>query len=252
MKSVALISDIHGNLEALTAVLAHIDETGYETIFCLGDVVGYGPDPVGCTDLVRARCEAVLMGNHDDALTKEAWGFNPVARSAIEWTRKQMKPSLLRPGSRERWKFLQGLSLRHEWNDWQLVHGSPRDPISEYILPMDAQWPGGGKLGELFALVNSICFVGHTHVPGVFDETPSFQPQKDLDGPFLPGEGKRIINVGSVGQPRDGDARACYLGFKAGEFRFHRVEYPVEVTQAKIRRESDLDDRLASRLGDGI
>ena len=253
MKSAALISDIHSNLEALTAVLEHIERTGYEEIYCLGDVVGYGPDPATCADLVRKHCKLTLMGNHDEAVFKGAWSFNEVARTAIDWTRKQLRPTLLRPGSRQRWKFLQELPLRHEWGNWSLVHGSPRDPTSEYILPRDAQWPGAAKFDELFQSVDSICFVGHTHIPGIFTTEPVFTPQKNVDEAFSPGpdDGKWIVNVGSVGQPRDGDRRACYLGYSEGKFRFHRVEYPYRETQAKIRGISLLDDRLADRLGEG-
>ena len=251
MKSAALISDIHSNLEALTAVLEHIRTTGYEEIYCLGDVVGYGPDPVRCTDLVRKHCKATLMGNHDEAIFKGAWGFHEVARSAIEWTKKQLRPSFLRPGSRARWKFLQDRPLKLEWGEWLLVHGSPRDPTSEYILPRDTQWPGAAKFDDLFDAIDTICFVGHTHIPGIFTPEPAFRPEKSIDGVFRPGGEKWIINVGSVGQPRDGDCRACYLGYDGEGFRFHRIDYPFAETQAKIRRVSALDDRLADRLGEG-
>lgn len=252
MTSVALISDVHANLEALTVVLDHIESQGYEQIVCLGDVVGYGPDPITCTDFVRKHCHTTLMGNHDEALMKGAWGFNEVARNAVDWTHRQLRPSWLKPGSRQRWKFLHELPLRHEAHGWLLVHGSPRDPTCEYILPHDTKWPGSGKFEECFNAFESICFVGHTHIPGVFDEEPSFRPQKSFDGSFAHTGGKWIVNVGSVGQPRDGDPRTCYLGYKDERFSFHRLEYPVEVTREKILDISDLDNRLGDRLLEGV
>jgi diadenosine tetraphosphatase ApaH/serine/threonine PP2A family protein phosphatase len=250
--SAAFISDIHANLEALTAVLEDIDRHGYSEIYCLGDVVGYGPDPVGCTDLVRKRARVTILGNHDEALVKGAWGFNQVARSAMEWTRKQLRPSIFRAGSRERWQFLASLPLRHEWEGILLVHGSPREPTSEYILPRYADWPPPGLFQELFASFETVCLVGHTHIAGIFEEAPRFTPQKLLGETFRPSGGKVIVNVGSVGQPRDREWRACYLSVEDGVFRFHRVEYPVEVTQKKIRAIPELDNSLADRLAEGI
>jgi diadenosine tetraphosphatase ApaH/serine/threonine PP2A family protein phosphatase len=252
MPSAAFISDIHANLEALTSVLEDIRRHGYEEIYCLGDVVGYGPDPVACTDLVRKNARVTILGNHDEALVKGAWGFNQVARTAMEWTKKQLRPSIFRPGSRERWRYLAELPLRHEWQGYLLVHGSPREPTSEYILPRDADWSPPGMFQELFDAFQTVCLVGHTHMAGVFEEGPKFTPQSQLPETFRFAEKKLIVNVGSVGQPRDRDWRACYLSVEDGVFRFHRVEYPVAVTQRKIRANPDLDNRLSDRLGDGV
>lgn len=248
MPSAAFISDIHANIEALKAVLEDVRVRAYEEVFCLGDVVGYGPDPIATTDTIRRVCRATIRGNHDEALIKGAWGFNSVARTAMEWTRRQLRPSLLRPGSRRRWRFFRDLPSRHEWQGYLLVHGSPREPTSEYILPRDVEWPPPGMFQELFDRFESVCLVGHTHLGGVFYPGPRFISQGDI-GESFQFEGERmIINVGSVGQPRDGDWRACYLGVRDGVFRFHRVAYPVEVTQRKIRAIPQLDDRLADRL----
>jgi diadenosine tetraphosphatase ApaH/serine/threonine PP2A family protein phosphatase len=252
MPSAAFISDIHANLEALTCVLADIARHGYEEIYCLGDVVGYGPDPVASTDLVRKNARVTILGNHDEALVKGAFGFNQVARAAMEWTRKQLQPSWLRPGSKERWTFLANLPVRHEVNRMLLVHGSPRQPTSEYILPRDADWSPPGMFQELFASFESVCLVGHTHIAGVFEEGPRFTPQAELGETFQRKAGKMIVNVGSVGQPRDHDWRASYLSIEGDVFRFHRVEYPVEATQKKIRAIPDLDNRLAERLTEGV
>lgn len=252
MSSAAFISDIHGNLEALQAVIEDIDRHGYDEIFCLGDVVGYGPDPVACTDLVRERCSRTILGNHDEALVKGAWGFNQVARTAMEWTRRVLKPSLFRPGSRARWRFLATLPRSHVWNGILLVHGSPREPTSEYILPRSAEVSPPGMFQELFSSFETVCLAGHTHMPGVFDEAPSFTPQSELGETFRRQSGKMLINVGSVGQPRDQDWRACYLSFEDEVFRFHRVTYDLETTQRKIRGIPELDNRLADRLTQGV
>ena len=251
MPKAAIISDIHANLEALTAVLDDIRGQGIEDVFCLGDIVGYGPDPVACTDRVRETCRATVCGNHDEALIKGAWGFTPHARQAIDWTRKVMKPGLLRWSGRARWRFLETLPLTHTWEGYLLVHGSPRNPVSEYILPRDVEWPQPGKFEEVFQSFSTVCFVGHTHIPGVFHEGPVFHRQPELPETFGYEGGKMLINVGSVGQPRDGDPRSSYLIVEDGRFRFRRVEYPWQTTRDKIRAIPELDDRLGDRLGTG-
>ena len=252
MERAAFISDIHANLEALTSVLADIQSRGIDEIFCLGDVVGYGPDPLAVTDLVRQNARVTILGNHDEALVKGPWGFNPVARRAMEWTRKQLRPRIFRRGSRDRWQFLAGLALRHEWQGYLLVHGSPREPTSEYILPGDAEGSAPHRFEELFGSFDSVCLVGHTHMAGIFEEGPRFIPQNKVGETFLKTKGKMIINVGAVGQPRDHDWRACYLAVDDGVFSFHRVEYDVEQTQTEIRAIRELDNRLAERLGGGV
>ncbi|HLU47145.1 MAG TPA: metallophosphoesterase family protein, partial [Planctomycetota bacterium] len=164
MPKVAFISDIHGNLEALTAVLRDIDRRKVDEIYCLGDIVGYGPDPVACVDAVRARASVVICGNHDEALIRGALGFNQVAREAIEWTRMLLRPRVFRPRSFARWRFLGTLPLIAQRHGWLLVHGSPRDPTSEYVLPRHVAWSPPGMFDEIFSAFESLCFVGHTHV----------------------------------------------------------------------------------------
>ena len=255
MRSAAFISDIHGNLEALRAVLADIEERDCDEIHCLGDIVGYGPDPAACVDLVRRTCRSAILGNHDEALVKGAWGFNPLARSAIDWTRRRLRPRPLFPGRRSRWRYLRGLPLTNELCEGRLllVHGSPREPTTEYVLPRSVEFPGAVAFTDLFEHFPSVCLVGHTHIAGIFDETPAFTPQAEVDGPFRTDGGKYLINVGSVGQPRDQDWRACYLlRTPDGSFEFCRIEYPVDKTQQKIRAIRALDDRLADRLGAGL
>lgn len=253
----AIISDVHGNLEGLEAVLADIDRQGITDIICLGDIVGYGPNPAECTDLVRQRCQLVIRGNHDDALIHGPIGFTHMAREAIEWTRKCMRPRLWRRGSAERWKFLENLPVKANWEDLLLVHGSPRDPTSEYVMDRDLAMGDHQKFVEIFELIETVCLVGHTHVPGVFydeSERTRWVAQADLGGPFQYEDTKMLINVGSVGQPRDRDPRACYLSVdpSAREFCFHRIDYDVQVTRRKIHETPGLSDQLGDRLGDGV
>ena len=251
MAKTAVLSDIHANLEALDAVLADVDRQGIEEIVCLGDIVGYGPDPVACVDRLVDRVRVGVRGNHEEAVLQGPWGFHRSAKLAIEWTTRRLRPSLFRPGSRRRWRFLRGLPQSARHGDLLLVHGSPRDPISEYVLPQNVSWPRPGFFEEIFESIDGVCLVGHTHIAGIFTEGPRYTPQAEIQGSFRKGPEKMLINVGSVGQPRDGDTRACYLTCDGEEFEYHRVEYDIETTQEKIRRVAALDDRFAERLGKG-
>ncbi len=252
MGKAAFISDIHANLEALEKVLADIDSRRIQEIYCLGDVVGYGPDPEACTDLVMARAKATIRGNHDEAVVRGPVGFNPVARNAIEWTRKRMTPHFWSPASRRRWAFLRDLPLLLEWEGVLLVHGSPRDPTSEYIMDRDILFGPPNMFSEIFSRFERVCMVGHTHIPGVFYEGPRFVPQRELPERIAFNGTKMVINVGSVGQPRDHDPRATYVTCEDSVFRFHRIEYDFRVTQKKIRAIPRLDARLGERLAEGV
>lgn len=249
---VAVISDIHANLEALDAVLADCAEKSIARVYSLGDVVGYGPNPAECLD--RARDFTVnLMGNHEEAVLKGAYGFNPVARGAIEWTRNQLRPRWHSPrDKRDRWEFMKSFLLRHQEGSVLFVHGSPRDPTTEYILRTDVEDCFGeppAKIREIFALVPGLCFVGHSHFPGVVTESCEFLTPRELDGRFVHEPGvKAVVNVGSVGQPRDGDVRACYVLYDGRTVEYVRVQYDVEKTIAKIRAIPELPVRSAERL----
>jgi len=134
----AVISDLHSNRESLEMVFADIRERGITDMVCLGDVVGYGPDPEFCVDLVRGHCRWCLMGNHDEALFRDASDFNPHAREAIEFTRARMKPKWYHSTERKaRWEWLRELPLTHQEGRFLFVHGSPRDPVREYVLSTD-------------------------------------------------------------------------------------------------------------------
>jgi diadenosine tetraphosphatase ApaH/serine/threonine PP2A family protein phosphatase len=209
----ALISDIHGNLEALDIVLDDIKKQGIEEIFCLGDIIGYGPNPRECIDRVMDTCRLSLLGNHDQGALFDPDGFNIGAERAIFWTREQLENPHDRANER-RWEFLGELPRTYRLNSFLFVHGSPRNPLSEYIFPEDIY--NHRKMERLFQLVERYCFQGHTHVPGVFTEGYQFFAPEEIDNEYTLGEGKVMINVGSVGQPRDGDPRACYVVLEDG------------------------------------
>ncbi len=250
--AVALISDIHSNREALERVLEDIRKQGLDEIYCLGDLVGYGPDPVY---VVESALEwpVVLMGNHDEAVIKEAYGFNRVARAAVQWTRDQLKPGFFSgKGKRDRWKFLSSLKLTHQMEGALLVHGSPRDPTMEYVLRTDCVDLTGGvpeKIRDIFSRFDRVCFAGHTHDPGIITEDARFITPKECGNEARFEEGKKyFFNIGSVGQPRDGDPRACYAVYFGDRAIWRRVEYDVEKTVRKIFDSPQLDPRAGERL----
>ncbi len=254
----AIISDIHGNIEALEAVLADIKSRGITRIISLGDIIGYGPNPGACVDLVRQHCQWSLMGNHDFGVLYEPTNFNRAAESAAYWTRDQLDQEPDDAIRRARYEFLGKLRVRvvETCPDGQTallaVHGSPRRPINEYIFPEDVS-TAPDKLITIFERVPKICVVGHTHVPGVFTDEPDFYPPGELtDSTYLFNESeKAIINVGSVGQPRDMDPRASYVVLDERGVQFMRVPYDIEATVAKIRAVPQLPEQLAERLFEG-
>lgn len=256
--STAVISDIHGNAEALRQVLADIERRGITRILCLGDIVGYGPEPLVCVDLVRAKCAWSLMGNHDFGVLYEPTNFNADAQASAFWTREQFDRESDEGLRAARYDFLHRLRVRivetlpNGGPTLLAVHGSPRRPINEYIFPDDTQ-QDPGKMQSIFERIERIAIVGHTHVPGVFTSEPDFYPPGELGDngyKFLPGE-KALVNVGSVGQPRDGDPRASYAIIHADRVQFVRIEYDIEKTARLIRAIPALPDRLADRLFSG-
>ena len=241
----AVISDIHGNLEALEAVLRDMPD-GIERIYCLGDVIGYGANPNECCDVVRKLEMPLITGNHDlavtDLSTDLAW-FNPVAAAAVEWTREQL--------SEENAKFLLSRPRMMQTNGALFVHGSIRDP-DEYIINTSAARDNLALLKSEYPNV-TVCFFGHTHVKTVAP-SPNGPVSEDhtLD---LSEDGPYLVNPGSVGQPRDGDTFASYVLAEHPEeggarilYRF--VNYDVERAQAKIRS-AGLPGMLADRLAHG-
>ena len=253
----AILSDIHGNLEALEVVLADIESLGLESIHCLGDIVGYGPNPRECLDLVMAKCSICLLGNHDMGALCDPEGFNMNAERAIFWTREQLERTD-DPGNQKRLEFLGGLPRFHQDGKFLFVHGSPRNPLSEYVFPDDVY--NHRKIERLFTLVDNYCFQGHTHIPGVFTESHQFLVPSEFGYEIVLEHGKAMINVGSVGQPRDRDPRSCYLILDDGvenpgeparhapKLTYRRLEYPIEVTRQKIHAITSLDRFLGDRL----
>jgi len=250
---VAIISDLHSNREALEAVLGHIRGQNVERIFCLGDVVGYGPEPEFCVDQVGELAQLCLMGNHDEALFRDASDFNPHARGAIEYTRERMQPTWYSSGDKKaRWNYLRELPLVHNEGRFLFVHGSTRDPVREYVLPTDG-FLNPDKLRAIFDSFEGVAVGGHTHHPGLHDESLRFHGLNGQDSLTLPiPEGKKFfVNVGSVGQPRDSDNRACYAVLEDAQVTWHRVPYDFQATAEKIMRTGVLSEVLARRLAMG-
>lgn len=262
----AVISDIHANLEALEAVLRDIDRRGVAEIYCLGDVIGYGSSPGQCLDLVIDRCATTLCGNHDQAVFYEPYAFNVSAERAAYWTRHVLENEKKKSVRDRRWETLGRLPIRYEVHGLLFVHASPRRPVNEYLFAEDV-YTNPSKILANFERLEAhhmTCLVGHTHVPGVFLDDPYFDPPDDLpemNHYTITEDEKAIINVGSVGQPRDRDVRASYViitvngqapnnGYRA-EVEFIRVEYDVEKAVNKILAVPELDDFLGTRLLDG-
>ena len=243
----AIISDIHGNLTALNAVLADIAEQGVEEIFCLGDVIGYGPNPRECLDKIMA-VQLCILGNHDQAALFDPDGFSSGAEKAIFWTRKQIEKGD-DPENVKRWNFLCELPRVHRDGDFMFVHGSARSPLHEYVFPEDIY--NAKKIERIFGLIQRYCFQGHTHAPGVFTEDFRFQRPDQLNYEYSLGDQKAMINVGSVGQPRDGDKRACYVVLEDRTIRYRRVVYDIDATAKQIYAIPELDNFLGDRLYEG-
>ncbi len=250
----AIISDIHSNYEALVAVLEDIDKHNVTEIYCLGDVVGYGPNPRECVDLIR-RCKMVLLGNHDQGAMFDPEGFNQPAERAIFWTRAQLESSSEPRNVREaRWEFLAERPRTYRENGLLFVHGSARNPLNEYVFPEDIY--NHRKMERIYSLVERTCFQGHTHVPGVFieqlpEDVYQFKSPDEIDWVHQLDGRKTLCNVGSVGQPRDGDWRSCYILLDGDVIRFRRVEYDVATTVKKIYAIPELENFLGERLRDG-
>lgn len=244
----AIVSDIHGNLEALQAVMADIASQDCEQTICLGDIIGYGPKPQECVDLVRTF-NATILGNHDLAALFDPEGFSNAAEQAILWTRKQMETGDSPEACFKRLEFLAHLPRTRREGALMFVHGSVRNPVNEYVFPEDVH--NHRKMEKLFSMVQRVCFQGHTHVPGVFTSNLMFQNPEQLEHQFRIGDEKIMVNAGSVGQPRDGDWRSCYVILEEPWILFRRVEYDVDATIQAIYDQPELDRFLGDRLREG-
>ncbi len=255
----AILSDIHSNIEALSVVLADIEKRGIKTIYCLGDVIGYGPNPKECLDLIIEKTEWCVLGNHDYGVFYEPTNFNYGAEQASFWTREVLETEQERLKSDKCWSFLGNLPMRQTLEieigtnkvSMDFVHASPRKPVNEYIFPDDV-YTNPAKVRLLFERIKHICFVGHTHMPGVFLDEPDFYPPDELSSvyPIIENE-KAIINIGSVGQPRDRDNRSSYAYVDGNRVHFVRLEYDYKATARKILAVEQLDNFNAERLYEG-
>jgi diadenosine tetraphosphatase ApaH/serine/threonine PP2A family protein phosphatase len=244
----ALISDVHSNLEALHVVLDDIHQQAITEIYCLGDIIGYGPNPRECLDKVR-RLQVCILGNHDQAAMFDPDGFNPVALRAVYWTREQLEHGGSAAEINARWDFLGELPRSRDEGTRLFVHGSPREPTNEYVFPEDVY--NQRKMQALFDRIQLHCFQGHTHIPGVFTASGDFLSPDEFNYEYRLTSEKTMVNVGSVGQPRDGDPRACYVILTDEAVIFRRLEYDIAETIRKIYREPDLDNMLGDRLREG-
>jgi len=249
----AIVSDIHGNVEALRAVLADIEQQQVDGVVCLGDIVGYGPDPLACIDASMDFSFSIL-GNHDLGALFDPEGFSSGAEKAIFWTRQQLEsrvPDVDPDGTqaKRRWSFLAELPRNHRENGTLFVHGSARNPLNEYVFPEDIY--NKRKIEKIFSVIETRCFQGHTHVPGVFTEDARFMSPEDVSYRYEFGKARTMINVGSVGQPRDGDPRSCYVILHDSGVEFRRVDYDANSTAAKIYDIPELDNFLGDRLKEG-
>ena len=230
----AIISDIHSNLEALTKAFELIDQESVQEIVCLGDVVGYGANPNECVALVRSRCKTVLRGNHDAAAvnSSNAESFTKNARIAAEWTRQQL--------SEENIHFLEGLPYTSTRDGILFVHSSPFQPESWYYVLSEEDLEAAFQ-----SFSEQICFIGHSHFPGIFSEEG---PAKAVNR-----ASKFLVNVGSVGQPRDGNSRLSFGIFDSESWNYRNIrsEYPIQIAAEKILR-AGLPRALSDRLPLGM
>ena len=237
---IALFGDIHANLEALQAVLEDASRQGCTDWVCLGDLVGYNANPRECLEKVREMGCPVVKGNHDE----DAGGdhslenMNPTAATALEWTREQLTP--------EQRLWLHKLRMVRQVEDFTVVHSTLDQPQAWHYVTnkFDA-------MSNFSYQFTNVCFHGHTHVPRVFVRATRVR-EVPADSIVLESGMKYFINIGSVGQPRDGDSRACYVifDFEAGRIAFRRVEYDLATTQGKILA-AGLPSGLAARLAEG-
>lgn len=248
---IAVISDVHGNLEALQTVLADINQRGLTDIICLGDNIGYGPNPREVLDLLIGRCRWSLLGNHDFAVLYEPTNFNAGAESAAFWTRRQLETEPDAERRAARWRFLGAMQVRQSFNGTLCVHGSPRRPINEYVYADDVA-TAPTKMQQIFDRIDRCCLVGHTHVQGLFTDEPDFYSPDELNYTYQFNSWEKVmINVGSVGQPRDRDPRAAYAVLHEDRIDFVRLEYDVQAVVERIRGIDEINDFFGQRLIEG-
>lgn len=244
----ALISDVHANLGALQAVLAQIKKIGVDRIFCLGDTVGYGPQPRECLEIVRHECAVILMGNHEYAVLNGALDFTSLAAEALDWTASRLRDQHLL-------SYLQTLPMNYQEGEQLFVHGSIYDPINDYVREAESPMMFNRLLKTLREDFSgfSWCFVGHNHRTFLGTNLGYIFPHDRDEHPqtaFNLFDENAYISIGSVGQPRDGDYRASWVLLENSTVTFHRVEYDWRQT-AELIKATTLPRFLARRLSIG-
>ncbi|HAT10160.1 MAG TPA: hypothetical protein DCS97_06125 [Planctomycetes bacterium] len=244
---IAILSDIHANMEALSVVLERCEKLGVTDYLCLGDVIGYGPEPLAVGRIAQERFSVSLMGNHEEALVTGKHRFNPHAAQAINWTRQQLQ------GDAALWAWFQARKPFAVKKHLLMVHGSIYDPVHDYVdepeNPIESQ--------QMIDTLNKdfsgfdLCFAGHNHTPFMATTMGTMTPHDGHRQFRIPKGHKAYICVGSVGQPRDRDVRSSFATLDGELLTFHRLPYAIETTQAKIRK-AGLNEFLAERLGEGI
>jgi predicted phosphodiesterase len=241
MITYAIISDVHSNLEALHTVLQKIDKEKVDRLLFLGDSVGYGPDPGECTDILKEKADIILAGNHDWAAVgkSDITYFNLFARAALEWTGDVL--------GKENIAFLKGLPLTEKLlsDSIFLVHATPREPEKWHYLSFDQ----GARLNFRY-FEEKICFLGHSHVPFIVEHSPGEELKFVYDRVEIGENNRYIVNVGSVGQPRDGNPDAAYALLKGNTIEIKRVSYDIVLTQKKMMK-AGLPEYLIDRLAVG-
>ena len=239
---IAVLSDVHGNLEALEAVLAEVDRLEVDLLYSLGDIVGYGPSPAACVEIIRRRAAVSLMGNHDAAVAglTSLEDFNEFARSALDWSAARLDDGQI--------EYLGSLPYTHRAPDLLLVHASPLEPRRWHYIH------GLADIDEQFAAFDErLCFVGHSHRPGIYAAGPDGSHARRGAFESLRPRVRYLVNAGSVGQPRDRDPRASYVlhDTASASVEVRRVAYPVERTQERMRA-AGIPGFLIDRLGAGV
>jgi diadenosine tetraphosphatase ApaH/serine/threonine PP2A family protein phosphatase len=254
---IAIVSDIHSNIEALTAVLEKCEELGVTEIRCLGDVIGYGPDPLLVSQIAMERFSVSLRGNHEEALVTGRHRFNPYAAKAIDWTRSQLSSNAITKAfGGNRANAMQWHEERKPFeliDNTLMVHGSIYDPVHDYVdepeNPVEAEQMIETLENDFTGF--DICFAGHNHTPFLATQVGTLFPHDAHNSFVIPKGHKAYVCVGSVGQPRDRDNRASFATLDGERITFHRVPYDFRSTMRKIS-DAGLHEFLAERLEAGI
>jgi hypothetical protein len=243
----AVLSDVNSNLAALTAVLTDIETQGIRNILFLGDAVGYGPNPAECMDILRKLADVYLLGRMESCiLSSQDIRLNKNTKKMITWTRQILC------SSSDRWKWLCGLPHMYNANGIMAVHNDPRGLEYKCLLLCNVLGQESTIISDVFPLFSKILFIGDNHVPWIFTKKHGGKSAAEIGNKFHLNQEKSVVSVGSVGQPRDRDPRACYVIFSNNKIVWKRIEYDIEKTIAKIETCSELDNRFGLRLQEGI